>query len=391
MPSCSCPTGPGDNRRPSVLGVNFAFSAEQEELRRYAAQWLSERMPLARVRELMATEEGFAPADWSAVAELGWQAMAIPEEYGGAGFGLLELAVLMEEQGRRLFGGPFLSSVVAAANTVLLAGSESQKSELLAGIASGATVATLAVSEEAAGYDGEHLQTAATATEHGWVLNGSKRYVLDGHTADVLVVAAQTADGIGLFVVEGAAPGVTRTVLPTMDQTRKQAAIELSNVEVDRAGRLPGGDGSVLARVNDIVAVALALEQVGGAQATLDMAVGYAKDRQQFGKPIGAFQAIKHLCADMLVKVESARAAAYYAAWTVAEASSEAATVVPLAKAYCSDVFFECAGANIQVHGGIGFTWEHDAHLYFKRAKSSQLMFGTPAERRRQLAERLGF
>ena len=371
--------------------MNFAFSEEQEELRRYARQWLGDRMPPARVRELMSTPEGFDRADWSAVAELGWQAMAIPEEYGGAGFGLLEVAVLLEEQGRTMFCGPFLSTVVGAANAILLAGSEVQKSEVLGRIAAGEVVVALAVTEDGRRFDGEHMGTSAVADGGGWVIDGTKRYVVDGDTADLLVVAAQTADGVALFVVDPNAEGVTRTPLPTMDETRKQADVALSQVKVGEDARLPHADASTLRRVNEILAVALALEQVGGAQATLDMAVQYAKDRQQFGKPIGSFQAVKHLCADMLVSVESARAAAYYAAWTLAEGNDEAATVVPLAKAYCSDAFVECAAANIQVHGGIGFTWEHDAHLYFKRAKSSQLMLGTPASHRRQLADRLGF
>lgn len=348
-------------------------------------------MPLERVRELMATPEGFDRADWSAVAEMGWQAMAIPEEYGGAGFGLLEMAVLIEEQGRGLFCGPFLSTVVAAANAILLAGSEEQKSELLGPIAAGELVAALAVTESNAGWDGEHMTTSATRTEGGWSISGTKRFIVDGHTADVLIVAAQTADGVALFRVDADTAGIERLVLPSMDETRKQAELTFENVAVDDDSRLPGGSAETLAKVNDILAASLALEQVGGAQAVLDMAVQYAKDRQQFGKPIGSFQAVKHMCADMLVKVESARAAAYYATWAVSQGVDESATVVPLAKAYCSDAFFECAGTNIQVHGGIGFTWEHDAHLYFKRAKSSQVMFGTPDEHRRQLAERLGF
>ena len=348
-------------------------------------------MPSARVRELMSTPAGFDRADWGAVAELGWQAMAIPEEYGGAGFGLLEVAVLLEEQGRAMFCGPFLSTVVGGANAILLGGSEVQKSDLLGRIAAGEIVVALAVTEDGGRFDGEHMGASAVPDGSGWVIDGTKRYVVDGDTADLLVVAAQTADGIGLFVVDPNAEGVTRTPLPTMDETRKQADVALSQVRVGEDARLPHADASTLRRVNDILAVALALEQVGGAQATLDMAVQYAKDRQQFGKPIGSFQAVKHMCADMLVSVESARAAAYYAAWTLAEGNDEAATVVPLAKAYCSDAFVECAAANIQVHGGIGFTWEHDAHLYFKRAKSSQLMLGSPASHRRRLAERLGF
>jgi alkylation response protein AidB-like acyl-CoA dehydrogenase len=384
------PSEDGPLVAPILDFVNFAFSEEQEELRRYARQWMTERMPLARVRELMETPEGFDRSEWAAVAELGWQAMAIPEEYGGAGFGLMEVAVLLEEQGRGLFCGPFLSTVVAAANAVLLGGSEEQKSALLPAIAAGGMVVTLAVSEEQGGWDGRDLATSASRTDGGWTIDGAKRFVLDGHTADILLVAAQTADGVGLFVVEGDAPGVERSLLPAMDATRKQAHVTLTQVTVAEEARLSGADASTIDRVHDLVTVALALEQVGGARATLDMAVAYAKDREQFGKPIGSFQAIKHICADMLVAVESARAAAYYATWAVAQDHEEASTVVPLAKAHCSDAFFECASDNIQVHGGIGFTWEHDAHLYFKRAKSSQVMFGSPAERRRQLADRLG-
>ncbi|MFP5331739.1 MAG: acyl-CoA dehydrogenase family protein [Acidimicrobiia bacterium] len=371
--------------------MNFAFSEEQEELRRYVRQWMNERMPLSRVRQLMETPDGYERADWAAVAEMGWQAMAIPEEYGGAGFGLLELAVLTEEQGRGLFCGPFLSTVVASANALLIAGSETQKADYLPRIAAGELVVALAVTETSSGYDAEHMTTSAARTDAGWTIDGSKRFVVDGHSADLLVVAAQTADGPGLFLVDASAEGVTRSRLEALDQTRPQAEISFDGVTVGEDARLPGSGVGALARINDIVATMLAVEAVGGAQATLDMAVQYAKDRQQFGKPIGSFQAIKHMCADMLVDVEAARAAAYYAAWCVATESDETPTVVPLAKAYCTDAFFRCASSNIQVHGGIGFTWEHDAHMYFKRAKSSQVMFGSPDERRKQLAERLGF
>lgn len=371
--------------------MNFAFSEEQEELRRYARRWMGERMPLSRVRELMETVEGFDRSDWAAVAEMGWQSMAIPEEYGGAGFGLLELAVLMEEQGRGLFCGPFLSTVVASANALLIAGSESQKAEYLPRIAAGELVVAFAVSESESRYDGEHMTASATRSDSGWTLAGTKRFVVDGHTAGLLLVAAQTADGLGMFIVPADSEGVTRNRLDTMDGTRPQAEIVLDSVTVSEDAHLPGSSAETLARINDIVATMLAVESVGGAHAALDMAVQYAKDRQQFSKPIGSFQAIKHMCADMLIDVESARAAAYYAAWCVATGHSEAATVVPLAKAHCTDAFFECAGSNIQVHGGIGFTWEHDSHLYFKRAKSSQVMYGSSDERRRQLADRLGF
>ncbi|CAB4853161.1 unannotated protein [freshwater metagenome] len=214
-------------------------------------------------------------------------------------------------------------------------------------------------------------------------------FVLDGHTADLVIVAARTGKGVSLFAVEGGAAGLTRTALSTMDQTRKQAKLEFANV----AGTLIGTEGegwTVLSRVLDLAAVGLAAEQVGGAQKVLEMAVEYAKVRVQFGRPIGSFQAIKHKCADMLLEVESAKSAAYYGMWCAAELNDELPSVASLAKAYCSEAYFHATAENIQIHGGIGFTWEHPAHLYFKRAKSSELLFGDPTYHRELLAQRIG-
>ncbi len=213
--------------------------------------------------------------------------------------------------------------------------------------------------------------------------------MLDGHTADLLIVAARTAAGVSLFAVEANANGVERTALSTMDQTRKQAKITFT----DAPATLIGTDGAgwaVIETVLDLAAVALAAEQVGGAQKVLDMSVEYAKERIQFGRPIGSFQAIKHKCADMLLEVESAKSAAYYAGWCASEMNDELPSVASLAKAYCSEAYFHCAAENIQIHGGIGFTWEHPAHLYFKRAKSSELLFGDPSYHRELLAQRIG-
>jgi alkylation response protein AidB-like acyl-CoA dehydrogenase len=229
----------------------------------------------------------------------------------------------------------------------------------------------------------------ATADGEGWTLSGTKMFVLDGHTADVILVAARSADDVSLFVVDGDADGLTRTPLATMDQTRKQARLEFDGTPARLAGA--EGDGwRALERVLDLAAVALAAEQVGGAQRVLDMAVEYAKERVQFGRPIGSFQAIKHKCADMLLEVESAKSAAYYAAWCAAELNDELPAMASMAKAYCSEAYFHCAAENIQIHGGIGFTWEHPAHLYFKRAKSSELLFGDPTYHRELLAQRIG-
>jgi len=372
--------------------MNFAFSDEQEELRRYTRQWLTEKAPSSKVRELMESETGYDEAQWKEIAELGWQAMAIPEEYGGAGFGFLEMVVLLEEQGRTLYPSPFFSTVVLASNALLLAGSEEQKMRWLAPIAAGDLVATVAYTEPNGRWDESGIEASATLDGDEWVITGTKSYVIDGHTADLLIVAARSPEGVSLFAVPADAQGVGRRRLETMDMTRKQAEIVLDDVRVgdDAIVGVEGGGWATLEKLLQIAVVALAAEQVGGAQRCLDMAVEYAKVRYQFGRPIGSFQAIKHKCADMLVQVESAKSAAYYAGWAVSEGNEEVAIVAPLSKSYCSEAYFFCAAENIQIHGGIGFTWEHDAHLYFKRAKSSELIFGDPAYHREILAGRIG-
>jgi alkylation response protein AidB-like acyl-CoA dehydrogenase len=321
--------------------------------------------------------------------QLGLQSLIIPEEYGGQGFGYVELIVVLEEMGRALLCAPFFSTVVLAANTLIHSGDDAAKAELLPGIASGETIATLAFTEESGRWDEAGITMEATADGDGWTLSGTKMYVLDGHIASLVLVAARTANGVSLFRVDGDAAGLTRTALATMDMTRKQARLEFDGVAATMIGA--EGDGwTVLERVLDLAAVALAAEQVGGAQICLDTAVQYAKDRVQFGRPIGSFQAIKHKCADMLLEVESAKSAAYYAGWCAAELNDELPSVASLAKAYCSEAYFHTTAENIQIHGGIGFTWEHSAHLYFKRAKSSELLFGDPTYHRELLAQRIG-
>jgi alkylation response protein AidB-like acyl-CoA dehydrogenase len=370
--------------------VNFAFSEEQEELRNVVRQFLEAKAPEAAVREQMETERGFDPDVWKQMAEqLGLQSLTIPEEYGGQGFGYVELIVVLEEMGKTLVCAPYFSTVVLAANTLLQSGDEAAKKEYLPGIASGETIATLAFTEPSGKWDEGGIEATATGSGDSWKISGTKMFVLDGHTADLIIVAARTPKGVSLFAVAGDASGLTRTPLATMDQTRKQAKLELDGVE----GRLIGEEGKgwdVLSTVLDLAAVGLAAEQVGGAQRCLDMSVEYAKVRVQFGRPIGSFQAIKHKCADMLLEVESAKSAAYYAGWCASEMNDELPAVASLAKAYCSDAYFHAAAENIQIHGGIGFTWEHPAHLYFKRAKSSELLFGDPTYHRELLAQRIG-
>ena len=378
--------------------MDFAFSEEQEMLRETARRFLDTKAPTEVVRSLMETDEGFDAGLWSEIAAQGWQAMAIPEEYGGAGFSFLEQAILMEEMGRSLFPVPFLSSIVLGADLVLRSGSEDQRAKILPSVAAGEARLAVAHLEPSGSWGPDGVSVVAERDGDHLVITGTKAYVLDGHTADTLLVvvrtdpASQGEAGISILIVPADADGVSRRRVETMDQTRKQAQIDFEGVRVSAdaiLGEVGAGWGALQETLARAV-VALAFEQVGGAQRCLDMAVEYAKVRVQFGRPIGSFQAVKHKCADMLVKVESAKSAAYYAGWAAAENPQELAVVGPLAKSYCSEAYFFCAAENIQVHGGIGFTWEHDAHLYFKRAKTDELLFGTPAHHRAVLADRLG-
>ncbi|WP_067491256.1 acyl-CoA dehydrogenase family protein [Actinomadura hibisca] len=364
--------------------MQLVATEEQEELRAALRRFFAERSAGAEVRRLMASGDGYDPKVWELMAgQLGLQGMAVPEEYGGAGFGVRELGVVFEEMGRALVCSPYLATVMAAA-ALSASSDEDAKRDLLPGIASGEVIATLAWSEDGRwGLDDVAMQ--ATRHEDGWQLTGTKSYVLDGHLADLLLIAARLNGQVALFAVDGNAPGLSRHSLPTLDQTRKLARLDLANVPAR-----PVADRAALARALDVGLVALAAEQAGGAQRVLDMTVEYLKVRKQFGRPIGGFQAVKHRCADMFVQVESARSAVLHAALVADESPGELPAAAALAKSYCSDAYFHVAGEGIQLHGGIGFTWEHDAHLYFKRAKSSQELFGSPDEHRRRLARLVG-
>ncbi len=378
----------------TVTAMNFAFTEEQEQLRQFVRQFLEEKSSEAAVREQMDTDDGYDAAVWKQMAEqLGLQSLVIPEEFGGQGFSFVELGVVLEEMGRALLCAPFLSGVLASA-AILHSGDDGAKAAHLPGIASGETIATLAFTEESGKWDETGITMEATAAGGqpeglSHTVSGVKSFVIDGHTANLIIVAARTGAGVSLFAVDGDAEGMTREALSTMDQTRKQAKLTFDNTPATLIGT-DGGGWDTMTTVLDLGAVALAAEQVGGAQFVLEMAVQYAKDRVQFGRPIGSFQAIKHKCADMLLEVESAKSAAYYGLWCAAELNDELPSVASLAKSYCSEAYFHAAAENIQIHGGIGFTWEHPAHLYFKRAKSSELMFGDPAYHRELLAQRIG-
>ncbi len=374
----------------TITVMNFAFTEEQEELRKTVRQFLEAKSAEEAVREQMETEAGFDAAVWSQMGEqMGLQGLIVPEEFGGSGYSYVELGIVLEEMGRSLLCAPFFSTVVLAANTLIHSGDDAAKAAHLPGIAAGETIATVAFTEPSGKWDEAGITMEASGSGSDWTLNGTKMFVLDGHTANLIIVAARTGKGVSLFTVAGDAAGLTRTALSTMDQTRKQAKLEFSNTPATLLGA-EGEGWTILNSVLDLAAVGLAAEQVGGAQKVLEMAVEYAKVRVQFGRPIGSFQAIKHKCADMLLEVESAKSAAYYGMWCAAEMNDELPSVASLAKAYCSEAYFHATAENIQIHGGIGFTWEHPAHLYFKRAKSSELLFGDPTYHRELLAQRIG-
>ncbi|MBW2717011.1 MAG: acyl-CoA/acyl-ACP dehydrogenase [Deltaproteobacteria bacterium] len=378
--------------------MEFSFSEDQDELRRAARRFLAVASSEERVRSVMETEQGYDSTTWERLSEeLAWTALTIPEEYGGLGMSYLDLHPLMEEMGRSLLCSPFFSTICLGANALMLGGADLHKERYLPGIAAGETTATLAYAEKNNRMDAEGVEATYSRNGTGYILRGGKSYVVDGHTAALLVIAARTENsngskGVSLFLVPGDTEGLRRTWLPTMDQTRRLASIELSDVVVPHDALLgeEGRGWALCERTLDLARIALAAEQVGAAEMCLDMAVEYAKVRKQFGRPIGSFQAIKHKCADMLMMVESARSAAFYASALAGQGEADLEEAASSAKAFCSDTFFHCAAENIQIHGGIGFTWEHPAHMYFKRAKATETLFGDPSFHRERFARRMG-
>ncbi|WP_433461877.1 acyl-CoA dehydrogenase family protein [Spirillospora sp. CA-128828] len=371
--------------------MDFSFSEEQEELREVVRSFLAAHSAEADVRRISEGGQGHDPQVWGRMAgELGLQGLAVPEEYGGAGFGYAELGIVFEEMGRALLCAPYFASVALAAEALLRSGDDLAAKDLLPGICAGTTVATLALTEEDGHWTEDGVRLTAARADDGWALSGLKTYVPDGHLADLLLVVARGEDGISLFAVDAAAPGLTRTRLPTLDQTREQARLEFAGTPARLIGQA-GTAWPVVERTLATAGILLAAEQVGGAAATLATAVEYAKARVQYGRPIGSFQGIKHLCADLLTELESARSAAYGGLWALQSSDEQEIRVAAaLAQVCCSEVFTRVAGGSIQVHGAIGFTWEHPAHLYFKRAKSAETLLGSPAHHRELLASALG-
>ncbi|WP_030326374.1 acyl-CoA dehydrogenase family protein [Streptomyces sp. NRRL B-3229] len=368
--------------------MSLTLTVEQEQLRATVRRFLADKAPSTAVRHWMESDERHDPALWRQMAsQLGLHGVALPEEYGGSGGGPVELGLVLEETGRALLPSPYFATVALAGQALTACDDDTAKARWLPSIADGTLTATLALAEESAMWRPEEARTTATRGDGGWTLSGTKMFVVDGDSADLLLVVARPADTeTGLFAVTGDAPGVIRTRLHPLDPTRRLARIDLDHAPALRVGC----DENTLRTVLDLAVVALAAEQVGGAQACLDAAVEHAKARVQFGRPIGSFQAVKHKCADMLLRVEAARSAAYHAVSVAAHGPAGLPEAAALAGATCADAFTHTAKENIQIHGGLGYTWEHDAHLYLKRAKSSEHLFGSPALHRARLADLVG-
>jgi acyl-CoA dehydrogenase len=361
--------------------MNFDFSDELKQLREEAKRFLSERNALAAARRVLDGNAGYDPALWREIAEMGWIGAAIPEEFGGAGLGHLGLCVLAEELGAALAPVPFASTAYLAAEAILIAGSPAQKQRYLPKLASGAAIGTLAVAE------GAGTRIASSVAQDR--LSGTKQPVPDGDIADLAVVAALGTDRrAALFIVELAAPGVSRERIATIDPSRGHARLTFSSAAAEPLGA-PGGGAALIDKLFDRAAVLFAFEQVGGAQAALDMAKAYALERYAFGRPIGSFQAIKHKLADVYVATELARSNAYYGAWALSQNAPELPVAAAAARVAASDAFWLAAKENIQTHGGMGYTWAFDCHLYYRRAKLLALALGAPRQWKERLVARL--
>ncbi|HEX3952806.1 MAG TPA: acyl-CoA dehydrogenase [Stellaceae bacterium] len=374
--------------------MDIGFSEEQELLRDTARKFLDSACTTKFVREMMATTSATTGEFWRKLADNGWLGITYAEEDGGSGLGLVDLVVLMEELGRAVMPGPFPATVLLGGAAIAETGSRAQRQEWLPRIAAGEAKATLAATEPNARWDASGVTMRAREERGGYTLSGSKLFVPDAHLADVLVVAARTRDGstmedgVSLLLVPKDAAGLGVTVLPSIDETRKLCEVRFDNVHMPASsllGELHHG-WAPLARVMDKAAVALAAEICGAAQRVLEITVDYAKMRVTFGKPIGSYQGVKHKCSDMLVEIENAKSLTYYAAWAVDQSEAEAPMAVSMAKAAASDAGRKVCAAGIQLHGGIGMTWEHDLHLYLKRAKASEIALGDSTWHRERIA-----
>jgi alkylation response protein AidB-like acyl-CoA dehydrogenase len=379
--------------------VEFAFTEEQLMIRDSSIAFLQNVSTSESIRKAMATEQGYEEAVWSSLCqELYLQAITVPEDFGGLGLGVVELVAVMEQMGQYLLCSPFFSTVCLAATAVRLAANEQQQADFFAKLLEGETAALAFTSNTQ--FNSKGVEVAYKKSGDQFVLNGEYRYVVDGHTAKNLVLIAREEgsakhDGLAFFIVPAETQGISRKWLPTVDQTRKMATISLDNLTLD-AGNLMREDAvDAFHQTLDLATITLAAEQVGGAQKALDLTVEYTKERVQFNRPVASFQSVKHKAADMMTRVEAARSGVYYAACVADDAlnngplASELKEAASIVKAAASEAYFQNAGDAIQLHGGVGFTWEYDVHLYFKRAKASEHFLGSPAYHRERLAKDL--
>ncbi len=365
--------------------MNFEFSDEQQQLRDHARRFLSDRCRLETVRAVLdAPDVPYDAALWRGMAELGWTGVTIPEQYGGSGLGYLELCVLAEELGRSLAPTPFASSVYLASEALLRFGSAAQQEKFLPGLASGELIGTVAVAEGRGAATPANLKTTAQEAR----LSGEKLPVPDGDVADFAIVLANDADAASLLLVDLNDPGVSRQVLETMDPTRSQARIEFDQVPAVPLGTAGNGWAN-MQTLFDRAAVLFAFEQCGGANAALEMARGYVVERYAFGRPIGAYQAIKHKLADMYIAATLARSNCYYGAWALSTDAPELPLAAATARVSATQAFAECAAENIQAHGGMGFTWESDCHMYYRRAKALAVNLGAQSRWENRLVDAL--
>ncbi len=370
--------------------MDFDLSKAQKLLQQSARDFFTRECKPERVRELMATETAYDAELWQAMADQGFTGLTIPEEYGGLGLSLVDLIAVAEEMGRACLPGPFLSTLWAA-SLIERAGNEGQRKQYLEPISAGELKATVALLEESADWNADAVQLRAEKDGKEYRLRGAKHFVTDAAVADVIIVVARDGDDLVLLPVEKGAAGVTVIATPGIDATRKLYSVEFDNAAVPESSALAFTTKTkeALEAATDVANVAICAEMLGGMQWTLENTVEYAKTRQQFGKPIGIYQAVQHQCADMFNYAESARSAVYYAAWTVSENDPSAKLAVSVAKGYASDAAREVGNRGVQIHGGIGFTWEHNIQLYYKRAKASEIMFGDANCHREEIARKV--
>ena len=367
--------------------MQFGLTETQQTLKNTVRKFLAAECPMAEVRRLMDTDTAHDAALWRKMADQGWTGMLIPEQYGGFGMGMVEMAATLEEMGRALLPGPFFNSVLMAGSLIQNAGSESQKQKYLGPIARGEAIATVAFIEESGAGTPDALRMQAQASGGGYVLNGTKLLVPSAGVADLIVVVAKIDGEVALLAVPAKSEGLRITPMSSIDLTRKGYQVDFKGVQSSDLLARGGAALAALDRARGIATTGLVAEMTGGMQRLLEITVDYAKTRKQFGRPIGQFQAVQHQCADMLVWTESSRSAAYYAAYAIEEGIPEARLAVSVAKMYASDAYREVGNRAIQVHGGMGFTWENDCHLYYRRAKVSELMFGDATFHREQIAK----